>query len=307
MQILQRILRKLLQLPADIMVVSSGRLPRLIRSVARDSVSISAKCYPYFDENEEVWVIPKTPAQSDVVGADDSGLPVPPDGILRGGAEGGSVESYLSAGREHVETMRRIAETDGFCLAEGRRILELGCAGGRLIRWFSDLAGKVEIWGTEVSQECVVWCQQHLSPPFKFFTTTSLPHLPFEDESFDFIYAGSVFTHIPILADTWILELRRILRPGGRLYITVHDRHTMALSSAARREGRAPKFGEEICRHETSGFGALIVASWGYQEGFDSQVFYDVDFICGQWGRFLDVLSVTPEAYADQTAILFGK
>jgi len=46
----------------------------------------------------------------------------------------------------------------------------------------------------------MLWCQQRMSPLFKFATTTSFPHLPFEDGYFDFVYAGSVFTHITDLA-----------------------------------------------------------------------------------------------------------
>jgi SAM-dependent methyltransferase len=67
--------------------------------------------------------------------------------------------------------------------------------------------------------------------PCRYFcTTTTAPHLPFEDGYFDLIYAGSVFTHIADLADAWFLELKRIVRPGGRLYITVHDKHTIDLA-----------------------------------------------------------------------------
>ena len=38
-----------------------------------------------------------------------------------------------------------------------------------------------------------------------------------------------------------------------------------------------------------------------------SQVFYDIDFLQRHWKRILDVLSVTPEAYGYQTAILLKK
>jgi ubiquinone/menaquinone biosynthesis C-methylase UbiE len=65
-----------------------------------------------------------------------------------------------------------------------------------------------------------------------FANTTTLPHVPYEDNYFDLIYAGSVFTHIADLADAWLLELKRILRPGGMLYVTVHDDHTLEVLRA---------------------------------------------------------------------------
>ena len=94
-----------------------------------------------------------------------------------------------------------------------------------MLRWLHDVSDSCEIWGTEIRFRAgSLGVKQYLSPPFHFATTTTSPHLPFEDRYFGLIYAGSVFTHIDDLADAWFLELRRALRPGGRLFITVHDR-----------------------------------------------------------------------------------
>jgi hypothetical protein len=41
--------------------------------------------------------------------------------------------------------------------------------------------------------------------------------------------------------------------------------------------------------------------------GPESQVFYDIDYLHEHWGRILNVLSITPEAYGYQTAIVLGK
>jgi SAM-dependent methyltransferase len=49
------------------------------------------------------------------------------------------------------------------------------------------------------------------------------PPLPFEDASFDLVYSISVFTHLDEeMQDAWLNELKRVLRPGGILIITVH-------------------------------------------------------------------------------------
>jgi SAM-dependent methyltransferase len=45
----------------------------------------------------------------------------------------------------------------------------------------------------------------------------------FPDQSFDFIYALSIFTHLTEpLQSFWVEELGRVLRPGGHLLLTVH-------------------------------------------------------------------------------------
>jgi len=41
--------------------------------------------------------------------------------------------------------------------------------------------------------------------------------------------------------------------------------------------------------------------------GPDSQVFYDIDYLDQHWGRSLNVVSITPEAYGYQTAIVLKK
>jgi hypothetical protein len=41
--------------------------------------------------------------------------------------------------------------------------------------------------------------------------------------------------------------------------------------------------------------------------GHRSQVFYDTDYLQQHWGCILDVVSVTQDAYGDQTAILVKK
>lgn len=118
--------------------------------------------------------------------------------------------------------------------------------------------------GVDIAGSPIVWCQQHLQPPFKFVTTTSLPHLPFEDRHFDLVYAGSVFTHIADLADAWLLELRRIVRPGGIVFLTVHDNsfiEAVLETADTRRRGLADMvraFDEET-RLLTAGFGTFVL------------------------------------------------
>lgn len=125
--------------------------------------------------------------------------------------------------------MRDIAGTAGKPLEAAGRLLELGCAAGRMLRWLADLSGPCEMWGADINARHIFWCKQYLCPPFHFLLTTTAPHLPFEDRYFGFVFAGSVFTHLDDLADTWFLELRRVLRPGGCLYVTVHDKSTLRL------------------------------------------------------------------------------
>jgi SAM-dependent methyltransferase len=212
--------------------------------------------------------------------------------------------------------MKEILEASGFSLGQGSRVLDFGCASGIMMRWLYDVARTGEVWGVDILGGFVVWCQQHLSPPFKFVTNTSYPHLPFEDHYFNLIYAGSVFTHISDLAEAWLLELKRIVRPGGRLYLTVSDNTT--IRKWLTDDGRPPEqrhpgaqllvsFEQET--HFTASDFAMFAVNRAPGPGGpgQAQVFYDIDYLQQHWGNYLEIISIHPEAYGPQTAILMKK
>ena len=186
-----------------------------------------------------------------------------------------------------------------------------------MTRWFYNHVEQCEIWGVDISADHIVWCQQHLSPPFRFATVTTLPHLPFEDNYFDLILAGSVFTHIEDLAESWLLELRRDLAPGGRIYATVHDRHTIELTVDPRylhkvypsgRVGQSAALQDLFQTYKDElKFMDTDWAMFTMFRGSSSQVFYDIDYLRQHWGQILRVISIEPEAYGYQTAVLLTK
>jgi SAM-dependent methyltransferase len=169
----------------------------------------------------------------------------------------------------------------------------------------------------DISGAHVTWCQQNLSPPFRFVTTTTFPHLPFDDNYFGLIYAASVFTHISDLAEAWLMELRRIACPGGRIVLTVHDKHSLKLVFDPEWASAHPD--ANLPGHVSDGFRLMlstpesreileqdfVVATIGL--GPVSQVFYDAVYLCRHWGRYLKVHSITPEAHGYQTAVLLEK
>ena len=222
-------------------------------------------------------------------------LPIPPRELWLG-------YEYPMHGKGDVDAMLEAVHDSGFELQDGDRILDFGCAAGRMIRHLEPLADRCEIWGADISAEHVLWCKRHLSPPFHFLTSTVDPHLPFEDRSFRLVYAGSVFTHIDDLADAWLLELARILEPGGRLYVTIHDEHTIEQfedgfwsSSQAARAAKASK------AYPGAG-GQFDMFTVG--RGPHSLVFYSRDYFARQLPPAFEPVSFIPGAYSCQTAVL---
>jgi SAM-dependent methyltransferase len=89
------------------------------------------------------------------------------------------------------------------------------------MRHWNSLQGPV-LHGTDYNPRLVQWCKENLK--FAEFQVNTLSRrLSYEPETFDFIYAFSVFTHLSEpLQFHWIDELWRMLKPGGHLYFTTH-------------------------------------------------------------------------------------
>jgi SAM-dependent methyltransferase len=247
-------------------------------------------------------------------------FPVPPPTLWAN--YGSTPEDYLKSGKDDVEKMREICVQSGAPLEAAGRILEFGCAGGRMIRWLGDLSDSCEVWGADIWASAIIWCKQYLSPPFHFVTTTVCPHLPFEDRYFGFIYAGSVFTNMADLVDTWFLELRRVLRPGGRLYFTIHDRSTLSIFEGKQSEEEDERWSSRVgggkeqwhnvmkffpSHAEVQRFKRKEVDMVTLGRSVAAHVLWDVDFLCKRQQPFFRVLSITEKAYGPQTGVLLER
>lgn len=153
---------------------------------------------------------------------------------------------FIEDGKRVASLIRSTLATRGVRIDELGTILDFGCACGRVARHWQGLAGP-RIYGTDYNPKLVEWCQANL--PFGDFSANGLaPPLRYADESFDLVYAVSVFTHMPEdLGLAWVAELRRVLRPGGYLlFTTAATGYVEELAPAERAEFAA---GDLVVRH----------------------------------------------------------
>ena len=145
------------------------------------------------------------------------GPPLPPRRLMVRVAGTADADWFLRSGRAAFDAIAAHVP-----IAEVESVLDFGCGCGRVLRYWQGHPGTVA--GSDRDDGAVDWCRRHL--PFAQLTRNDLaPPLGFADESFDLVYALSVFTHLTdALQETWRDELRRVLRPGGRLLVTTHGR-----------------------------------------------------------------------------------
>ncbi len=102
------------------------------------------------------------------------------------------------------------------------RMLDFGVGWGRHVRFFARDTKFGNIYGVDVWPLMIELCRT-LMVPASVSLIEPLGQLPYRDQFFDIVYAFSVFTHLPeIIGHHWLKEIRRVVRPGGVIVMTVN-------------------------------------------------------------------------------------
>lgn len=127
------------------------------------------------------------------------------------------------------------AQTFGFFRA-GNRVFDLGCGNGRFGIVFSEM--NLRVLGMDPVKSCIDFCKWAFAPypnvKFQFVDLWNEVFNPSgkvapihyridaDDGEFDDVIAYSVFTHLQTveIAAHYMDELRRVLKPSGKLFIT---------------------------------------------------------------------------------------
>jgi ubiquinone/menaquinone biosynthesis C-methylase UbiE len=117
-------------------------------------------------------------------------------------------------------------------LAADTRILEFGCGWGRILRTFLDEVQPEYLVGIDAQDWMLDIARQTTRRPGydMYWKTAPLPQGDLPADSFDLIYAYSVFSHLSEkAANAWMAEFARILAPGGIVCVTTRPRKHIQL------------------------------------------------------------------------------
>jgi SAM-dependent methyltransferase len=163
---------------------------------------------------------------------------------------------FLGIGREFLHYFQELGH-----LRPEDDVLDVGCGIGRMaVPLTGYLSAQAQYDGFDIVPRGIDWCQRAITsrfPNFRFRLADLRnaeynPHgrlsaqefdFPYPDESFDFVFLTSVFTHmLPNEVDNYISEVRRVLRPGGRSlstwFLLTSEAETLIRSGSAALEFR---------------------------------------------------------------------
>ena len=127
------------------------------------------------------------------------------------------VLQWLLFGPSHRVLIRRIQAVAG---NRPFRVLDVGCGTGLFAARIKAALPRAKIWGVDLVSEMLA----RGKPRWRYHAGQVFPiqgdseRLPFASGSFDFVTCANSFHHYP-RQDRAVLEMQRVLRPGGRLMI----------------------------------------------------------------------------------------
>lgn len=143
---------------------------------------------------------------------------------------------FENIGNEFLNHFRKIGQ-----LKPTENVLDVGCGIGRMaipLTEYLNEDGSYE--GIDIVPMGIDWCQQNITPRFPNFRfqladvfngaynpsgkyNASSYRFPYDDQTFDFAFLTSVFTHLKQNdMENYLAEVARVLKVGGRAFMTFY-------------------------------------------------------------------------------------
>jgi SAM-dependent methyltransferase len=136
----------------------------------------------------------------------------------------------------------------------GERVLDLGCGAGRFLTALKD-AGADPV-GVEIAEAAA---ERARATGVEVRLVEPDGTLPFGHGEFDLVWCSEVLEHIPDVAAV-LHEVRRVLKPGGRLLLTVphHGRLQVAVIALTRFDAHFDPLGQHLRFYTATSLAATL-------------------------------------------------
>ncbi|SFE77426.1 class I SAM-dependent methyltransferase [Spirosoma endophyticum] len=184
-------------------------------------------------------------------------------------------------------------------LTQFENVLDFGCGCGRtLIPLAMRSINAKGIHGVDIDAEAVTWLTEHYSQVGSVKLNPSWPTMLHDDQTFDLVFAISVFTHLPEdMEHAWLADISRVLRQGGYALLTIHgDAFFHQLTPAAVQTVQQEGFfyaSDDTCTDGLPQF---------YKNSYHTE-----SYIQERWSQYFDVINVIPTGIDQQDLVILRK
>jgi len=157
---------------------------------------------------------------------------------------------FISVGNEFLNYFKEFGELESSDI-----VLDIGSGIGRmaipLAKYLDTHDGSY--YGFDIDKRGIKWCKANVATKYPHFHFKYVDiynkyynkkgkisaenfDFPYENEMFDFVFATSVFTHMaPDQVKNYLKEIKRVLKPNGKVFLTFFSLDKVALESIKER------------------------------------------------------------------------
>jgi SAM-dependent methyltransferase len=195
-----------------------------------------------------------------------------------------NVDEFLEVGKRLSKDIEAALKKIGKDFDSFQNVLDFGCGCGRTLVWLANRSQPPRLHGTDIDAEAISWCRNNLDLA-EFSVNDPLPPLEYPSETFDFVYAISVFTHLDEdYQFRWLDELKRVTRPKGVVLLTVHGRHVWKDLHEA-----------DVVEVEKRGFKFLAANTMrGIFPEWYQNAYHKKDYVFDRYSKYFNILDYIP-------------
>ncbi|MDC0498973.1 class I SAM-dependent methyltransferase [Candidatus Pseudothioglobus singularis] len=223
----------------------------------------------------------------------DKGSMIPPP-------SNSGMKNYLEIGKEFFNYFLDYAE-----LKPNAKVLDIGCATGRMALPLTKYLSKEGSYeGFDIKRKQIDWAKQNISSKFPNFNFQKVNVVnpiysnegekaegfvfPYKDNTFDFVFLTSVFTHmLPKDIESYLSEIKRVLVSEGKCFATfflLNDESKRLIENGASEINFKYQIGECLTDNPDAPEEAIAYEEDNVLTMLDSQNFKLIDSIkFGSW------------------------
>lgn len=211
-------------------------------------------------------------------------LYVPPPMLLQKRVVGDYFGDFIESGFRMIKDFEFSLKKTDKKLNDFKSVLDFGCGCGRVFMAMHVLFPELKISGSDIDEEAIEFCKKEYSHFGDFEVNPHNGPSLFNDNSFDFIYGISVFTHLPEdMQFNWLKDLKRISKKDSYLFLTIENKKSERYLND-----------EQLADYAKSGFYYYKGAKTQGLPDFYSLTLHSHEYIHKEWSKYFEIIDIIP-------------